>query len=124
MSAKPGLRLLVVDDAPFIREIVRNVAEKNGMIVVGEGRDGEEAVELALKTDPDVILMDIIMPRKSGIDATKDILSRRPASKVVAFSTADQEILVSKAMEAGCVSYLVKPFSSDELLKAINAATD
>lgn len=124
MNAKPGLRLLVVDDAPFIREIVRNVAEKNGIIVVGEGRDGDEAVELAFKTDPDVILMDIIMPKKSGIDATKEILNQLPTTKVIAFSTADQEILVSKAMEAGCVSYLVKPFSSEELLKAIDAAVE
>lgn len=122
MNIKPGLRLLVVDDAPFIREIVRNVAEKNGIIVVGEGRDGDEAVELALKTDPDVILMDIIMPKKSGIDATKEILAQVPTTKVVAFSMADQEFLVSQALEAGCVSYLVKPFSTEELLKAIDSA--
>lgn len=122
MSTDSGLRLLVVDDAPFIREIVRNVVEKKGIQIVAEGRDGEEAIALALKVRPDVILMDIIMPKKSGIEATKEILRHVPDMKIVAFSTADQDSLVSQALEAGCVACLVKPFSSEELLGAINKA--
>lgn len=123
MGVRPGLRLLVVDDAPFIREIVRNVVEKKGIEVVGEGRDGDEAIRLALERNPDVILMDIIMPRKSGIEATKEILRHQPEAKIVAFSTADQESLVTQAMEAGCIGYLVKPFNSDDLLGAIEKVT-
>ena len=119
MSSSRPLRLLVADDAAFIREIIRHVAEKNDITIVGEARDGEEAVALALQTKPDVILMDIIMPRKSGIDATKEILAKLPNTRVIAFSTADQETMVIRAMEAGCTSYMVKPFSADQLLEKI-----
>lgn len=113
------IRLLVADDAPFIREIVRHMTDRNGIELVGEAIDGFDAVELALRLKPDVVLMDIIMPRKSGIEATKEILAQLPDVKIIAFSTADQETMVMRALEAGCCSFLVKPFKSEELLKVI-----
>lgn len=113
------LRLLVADDAPFIREIVKHVAQKAGIEVVAEAIDGQDAVELTKRLTPDVVLMDIIMPRKSGIEATKEILAALPATKIVAFSTADQETMVMRALEAGCCSFIVKPFKGEDLLKAI-----
>ena len=63
--------------------------------------------------------MDIIMPRKSGIEATREILAILPETRVIAFSTADQETMVMRALEAGCCSFLVKPFKGEELLRAI-----
>lgn len=113
------IRLVVADDAPFIREIVRFVAEKNGMEIVGEAADGAEAVDLALKLRPDVVLMDIIMPNKSGIEATKEIVEKIPEIRVIACSTVDQEVMIMRALEAGCCSYLVKPFKADELVQVI-----
>jgi two-component system chemotaxis response regulator CheY len=113
------IRLLVADDAPFIREIARHVAEGNGIAVVGEAIDGVDAVRLAREHKPNVILMDIIMPGKSGIEATKEILAELPETKIIAFSTADQETMVMRALEAGCCSFLVKPFKASELLNAI-----
>lgn len=113
------IRLLVADDAPFIREIVRHVAESNDIELVGEATDGVEAVEMAKRIRPDVVLLDIIMPNKSGIEAAKEIIAFDPSIKLIAFSTADQDTLVMRAIEAGCVSYLVKPFKSEELVKAI-----
>lgn len=115
-------RLMIADDAPFIREIVRTVAEKNRLQLVGEAVDGEDAVAQALALKPDVILMDIIMPRKSGIEATKEILAVNPDVKIIAFSTADQEVMVMRALEAGCCSYLPKPFKAEDLLEAIRSA--
>ncbi len=115
-------RLLIADDAPFIREIVRTVAERSGLQLVGEAIDGEDAVNQAFAAKPDVILMDIIMPRKSGIEATKEILQKLPGCKIIAFSTADQELMVMRALEAGCCSYLTKPFKAEELLEAIRSA--
>lgn len=113
-------RLIVADDAPFIREIVRHVLEKVGSIVlVGEAADGVEAVELALRTRPDVILMDIIMPKKSGIEAAKEILERLPGTRIIAFSTADQETMVMRALDVGCVSFMEKPFKGESLVRAI-----
>lgn len=117
-------RLLIADDAPFIREIVRTVAERNGLYLAGEAVDGAEAVALALVQKPDVILMDIIMPKMSGIEATKEILQKLPATKIIAFSTADQEMMVMRALEAGCCSYLAKPFKEEELLQAIRGVTE
>jgi two-component system chemotaxis response regulator CheY len=114
-----NLRLLVADDAPFIREIVRHVAEQNGIELVGEATNGTEAVELALALKPDVILMDIIMPQKSGIEATREVLEKLPATRVIAFSTADQETMVMRALEAGCCNFMVKPFTAEDLLSVI-----
>jgi len=118
-SKTPKIRLLVVDDAPFIREIVRHVANANSIELVGEAADGVEAVEMTLKLRPNVILMDIIMPRKSGIEATKEIKALHPEIKIIAFSTADQETMVMRALEAGCCNFLVKPFKSEELVAMV-----
>jgi DNA-binding NarL/FixJ family response regulator len=116
------IRLLVADDAPFIREIVRSVAERSGFVLIGEAIDGEDVVDQALRLKPDVILMDIIMPKKSGIEATAQIMSQLPATRIIAFSTADQEVMVMRALEAGCCSYLTKPFKSEELVEVIQSA--
>lgn len=113
------IRMIVADDAPFIREIVRHIADANGIELVGEASDGEEAVRLAKELNPDIALIDIIMPVKSGIEAAREITEFNPNIKVIAFSTADQETLVMRALEAGCRSYIVKPFKGQELIKAI-----
>lgn len=113
------IRMLVADDAPFIREIVRHIAQANKIDLVGEAADGLEAVEMALRLKPDLVLMDIIMPNMSGIEATRQILAEQPTIRVVAFSTADQSSMVTRALEAGCHGFLAKPFASEDLLTAI-----
>lgn len=113
------IRLIVADDAPFIREIVRNVCEKVGIEVVGEATDGEEAIKLTAALNPDVVLLDIIMPVKSGIEAAREISASGSKAKLIAFSTADQETMVVRALEAGCCSFVVKPFKADELVRAV-----
>ncbi len=117
-----SIKLVIVDDAPFIREVVRHVVQDSNIQVIGEAQDGAEAVEVVKKLQPHVVLMDLVMPRKSGIDATREILAIMPQVKIVACSTLDQETMVLKALEAGCCSYVVKPFKKDELLKAIVTA--
>jgi len=116
-------RVLVVDDAPFIREIVRHVLEKQeGVSIIGEAIDGQEAVELARTLRPDLILMDIIMPKKSGIEATREILGFLPNVRIIAFSTADQTAMIEKALQAGCCGFLEKPFNGGSLLRALKQA--
>lgn len=113
------IKLLVVDDAPFVREIVRHALRATTIEIVAEAEDGQEAVELALRLKPDVILMDIVLPLKNGIDAAKEIISKMANQKIVAFSTNDTDSIVLKTLEAGCVSFLPKPFHRDELIAAI-----
>ncbi|NJL24368.1 MAG: response regulator [Calothrix sp. SM1_5_4] len=75
-----------------------------------------------MRTKPDVVLMDIVMPRKSGIEATQEILEALPQVRVLACSTVDQNSMVMRALEAGCCNYIVKPFKSEEVLSAVRNA--
>lgn len=117
-----AIKLVIVDDAPFVREVVRHIFDNTGIEVVGEAQDGEEAVKIVQLTKPQVVLMDLVMPRKSGIEATKEILEQNPKIKIVACSTMDQESMVMRALEAGCCHYITKPFKKDELINAIKNA--
>src|ERR1700722_5769649 len=117
-----GIRLVIVDDAPFIREVLRHVFSGTEITVEGEAQDGEEAVSLVRKLKPDVVLMDIVMPKKSGIEATSEILKELPNVKVVACSTVDQNTMVLRALDAGCCNYLTKPFKAEDVLNAVRAA--
>ncbi len=112
-------RILVVDDAAFIREVLSQIAKKAGFEVVGEAEDGEEAVRLASELMPDLIIMDIVMPKKSGIQAAKEIHEKHPAIKIVACSTEGQETMVVKALEAGCCDFMTKPFQVANVIETL-----
>lgn len=109
----------MVDDAPFIREVLCEICRADGHDVVGEATNGAEAVDMALSKNPDVILMDLVMPVKSGIEATKEILKERPDIRIIACSTLDQNTMIMLAIEAGCSHYIVKPFQKADVLRAI-----
>jgi len=117
-----GIKLVIVDDAPFIREVLKHTFAGTEITVIGEAQDGEEAVSLVCKLKPDVVLMDIVMPKKSGIEATSEILKQLPNVRIVACSTNDQNSMVMRALEAGCCNYVVKPFKAEDVLKAVRAA--
>jgi two-component system chemotaxis response regulator CheY len=119
-----GIKVLVVDDAPFIREVLAQMLTSAGMSVVGEATDGKYAVKMAQESDPDLILMDLVMPRMSGIEATQEILKMRPEQKIIACSTLDQQTLVMRAIDAGCIHYINKPFKKEELLRVIETAME
>lgn len=114
-----GIKLVIVDDAPFIREAVRHLLEGSDIEIVGEASDGASAVKIVLSKNPDVVLMDMVLPNKNGIDATKEILAQLPKTKIIACSTESQEALVLRALDAGCKHYLSKPFQREELLNMI-----
>lgn len=111
-----------MDDAPFIREVLRHIFASTEIEVVGEAQDGEEAIEVTLSTRPDVVLMDIVMPKKSGIEATVAIVKELPDIKIVACSTIDQNNMVMRALESGCCNYITKPFKAEDVLKAVRSA--
>jgi DNA-binding NarL/FixJ family response regulator len=117
-----GITLVIVDDAPFIREVLRHIFLETEITVVGEAHDGEEALSVVRTHKPDVVLMDIVMPKKSGVEATAEIVKEFPNCRIVACSTIDQSSMVLRALDAGCCNYVTKPFQAADVLKAVRAA--
>jgi response regulator NasT len=115
------MRVLICEDETIIRLDLRAICERAGLTVVGEARDGEEALELAAAQEPDLVIMDVQMPRLDGIEAARRLLAERPVP-IVVVTAFPQEELVSRAVEAGVFGYLVKPFREEDLLPAIRAA--
>ena len=115
-------RVLIAEDETLIRLDLKGLLEAAGFEVCAEGRDGEEAVELARETEPDIALLDVKMPRLDGIEAARRILDERPIPIVMVTAYGERE-LVSRAVEAGVFGYLVKPFRETDLLPAIATAT-
>jgi DNA-binding NarL/FixJ family response regulator len=117
-----SLRLLIVDDQPIIRRgLALMLASEPGVDVVGQAADGLEAIEQALALKPDVVVMDLQMPRASGVVATREITARLPDTKVVVLSTYDDDELVFEAIRAGAQAYLLKDASEDEVLDTVRA---
>ena len=114
-------RILVAEDETIIRLDLRTLLEGAGFEVCAEARDGEEAVELARREEPDLAVLDVKMPKLDGIDAARKILDERPIPIVMVTAYGEQE-LVSRAVEAGVFGYLVKPFRETDLLPAIETA--
>ena len=114
-----SIKLLIVDDAPFILQVTKSLIESREIVVVGEAIDGVEAVEKALELKPDAIFMDMVMPNKNGVDATIEILAELPETKIVAVSTLDDQFMKEKALNAGCSDYIIKPFNRNDLLKSL-----
>ncbi len=115
-------KVLIVDDASFVREILKTIAFKQGWHICGEAEDGEEAVKMCLSLRPDTVIMDIVMPKLSGIDATKQILKKLPELPIIGLSTMNQEEIVTQAIETGFVSYITKPFENWTIINAVNEA--
>lgn len=115
-------RVLIVDDAAFMRMMIKDILEKNGFEVVGEASNGLKAVELYEKEKPDVVTMDITMPDMDGIEAVKAIKASDPAAKVIMCSAMGQQSMVMDAIRAGAKDFIVKPFQADRVLEAIKKA--
>ncbi|MFL0246801.1 response regulator [Candidatus Clostridium stratigraminis] len=112
-------RVLIVDDAAFMRMMIKDILEKNGFQIVGEANNGIKAVELYKKEKPDIVTMDITMPDMDGIEAVKEIKAFDPAAKVVMCSAMGQQTMVMDAIRAGARDFIVKPFQPDRVLEAI-----
>lgn len=116
-------RVLVVDDSPFIRMIVKNVLAANGYDVVGEAADGRAAIEAFAKLRPDLVTLDLVMPIADGLVALQAIRASDPRAKVVMMTADGQASVAQEAMRCGASGYVVKPFKDRELLDALARAT-
>jgi two-component system, chemotaxis family, chemotaxis protein CheY len=110
-----SLKVLVVDDASFMRTMLSDILKAEGFEIIGEAENGVDAVELYRELRPDVTTMDIVMPLKSGIDAVKEIIALDKDAKIVMCSALGQESLVTEAINAGAKDYIIKPFDPENV---------
>lgn len=115
-------RVVVAEDESLIRLDLVEMLREEGYEVVGEAADGQRAVDLARETRPDLVIMDIKMPRRDGIDAASEIAAERVAPVVILTAFGQRE-LVERARDAGAMAYLIKPFSKTDLVPAVELAT-
>jgi NarL family two-component system response regulator LiaR len=123
MNATQPIRVLIVDDHAMVRKgLISFLKNKPELELVGEARDGREAIEYCEQLQPDVILMDLLMPELGGVAATHTIHQRWPRVQVIALTSFQEKELVQDALQAGAIGYLLKNVSGDELSEAIRQA--
>lgn len=111
--------VLIVDDALFMRNLLRDVFESAGWNVIAEAETGLQAIEQFNTHQPDLVTMDIVMPEMGGIDALKKILTDHPAARVVMCSALGQERMIMEAINAGARDFIVKPFQEQQVLDVV-----
>jgi two-component system chemotaxis response regulator CheY len=112
-------RIMIVDDAAFMRMMLKNILVKGGFEVCEEAADGAQAVEKYSACTPDLVIMDITMPNMDGIESLKQIKNAHPEAKIIMCSAMGQESLVIDAIKSGAADFIVKPFQNDRLIAAI-----
>ncbi|MHB8918750.1 MAG: response regulator [Desulfocucumaceae bacterium] len=115
-------KILIVDDAAFMRMMIKNILVKNGYDVIGEAENGRQAVSLYMEGKPDLVTMDITMPEMDGLEAVKAIRSTDPSANIIMCSAMGQQSMVMDAIQAGAKDFIVKPFQQDRLLQAVERA--
>jgi two-component system chemotaxis response regulator CheY len=115
-------RILIVDDSFYMRTMLKNMLTDAGYDVVGEAANGQQALEMAVATTPDLITLDVILPDNTGLDVLKGIRQQQPDAKVVMCSAVGQETIVNEAIENGALAYIVKPFSEERVLEIVGSA--
>ena len=113
-------RILVVDDTMFMRTLLKNILFSGSHDIVGEAEDGEDAVEKYKALKPDLVTMDVVMPKMNGIEALKAIMALDPNAVVVMCTAVGQEQMVKLAIKTGAKGYIVKPFQAPKVLEEVN----
>jgi len=112
-------KVLIVDDAAFMRMMLKDILTKNGLEVIGEAVNGADAIEKYRELSPDVVTMDITMPEMDGITAVKQIKSFHPQANIIMCSAMGQQPMVLEAIQAGAKDFVVKPFQADRVMESI-----
>lgn len=116
-------RILIVDDTSYVRKALKEIIEELGHKVVGEAKNGNEAINMAEELSPDIVIMDIVMPGKNGIDAMKEMKAKNPSLHIILMSAMGQEKLIMDAINAGAKHFIIKPFRKENILSAIEKVT-
>jgi len=114
-----GVKVLIVDDAAFMRMMLKDILVKNGYEVLGEAENGLKAVEKYKELNPDLVIMDITMPEMDGIEAVKEIKKINPSAAVIMCSAMGQQSMVIEAIQSGAKDFIVKPFQADRIIEAV-----
>ncbi|HOA97354.1 MAG TPA: response regulator [Acetivibrio saccincola] len=112
-------KILIVDDAAFMRMMIKNILTKNGYEVVGEAENGAKAIEKFKELSPDLVIMDITMPELDGIAAVKEIKKIDGDSKIIMCSAMGQQAMVIESIQAGARDFIVKPFQAERVVEAV-----
>jgi two-component system chemotaxis response regulator CheY len=114
-------KVLIVDDAAFMRMSLRTILEKEGFEIVGEAENGLQAIKKYKECLPDVVTMDITMPEMDGVGALEIIMQLDPNAKIIMISAMGQEAMVKNAIIKGAKTFIVKPYKNEHLIKTINS---
>lgn len=114
--------ILLVDDAAFMRMMIKDILTKNGFTVADEGQDGLQAIEKYTQLKPNLVIMDITMPNMDGIQALKEIKKLDPNAKIIMCSAMGQESMVVEAIRSGAIDFIVKPFQADRIIQTVRKA--
>jgi DNA-binding NarL/FixJ family response regulator len=124
MNSSPPKRVVLCDDHEIVREAVKaRMASTTGVEIVGEAETGEEVVQVVMDLEPDVAIVDVELPGKDGIEATKDILKVRPETRVIIFTAHAQPDLLTLALRAGASGYVLKSAPSEDIARSIEAVS-
>ena len=113
-------KVLIVDDAVVMRMMIKGILSKHGYEVVGEAQNGVEAVDKYKQLQPDLVIMDVVMPEMDGITAVRQIMSMDPNAKIIMCTSMGQQALVVEAIQAGAKSFITKPFQPPKILETIS----
>lgn len=117
--ASINIKILIVDDAFFMRNILKDILARPPYVIAGDARDGEEAITMYKLLRPDLTIMDIVLPRKDGITALKEIMAFDKDAKIIMCSAIGHASLVTEALEAGAKDFIVKPFHPAKVLSIV-----
>lgn len=117
-----GNSVMLVDDAAFMRMMLKDILTNNGYSIVGEAENGVVAVEKYMELKPDITVMDITMPEMDGLQAVKEIRARDPEARIIICSAMGQQAMVIEAIQSGAKDFIVKPFQAERVLEAVAKA--
>ena len=116
-------KVLIVDDSLLLRNIIKNQLSAQGYEIIGEAKNGEEAIAMYKSQKPDIVTMDITMDGMNGLDAAKEILAQDASAKIIMVSALGEDEIMSKAIRLGVKDFIVKPFVPDRLISAVKKVT-
>jgi len=112
--------IMIADDSDAIRLVLKDILSIGDHTIVGEAKDGAEAVELFPKVNPDLLLLDLAMPKKDGLTVVREIIAQNPTAKIILITASDDQKIIQQCLDSGASSFISKPFDFNNVLKAIS----